>query len=378
MRVNKITPTDNYKEIEFRQIKDKWEDSRVLTSTGFDRVYAFDYIKTGPSVRIIIDDDHTLICDPGHIVLTNHGPSFAKDLTGNNECLIGYNGEFKTFTVLHDCQEEDFYDIEISDPHWYYTESILSHNSLMMVNNAFSALKQGHDVMFVTYELSALKTAMRLASSMSDINMDDFVSTNVEDISDAELNKLRDVQARVRRKVKNRYKGAELVIYEMPPDECSVDNIYAIIDSNYKMKGWRPKVVILDYLELMLSRRSSSNDDDYTRQKSVATEVRGLAKNEEVFVISGTQTNRSGLDQRGRDNDDGRRILPNINLDKSAESFGKTMPVDYVVSMNQTEDEYQREPSVIRLWVAKNRNGPKFVSVTTNVWYNRMFLTEIS
>jgi replicative DNA helicase len=251
----------------------------------------------------------------------------------------------------------------------------------MMCDNAFSALKQGHNVMYVTFELSTLKTAMRIAANMAETPTANFTATNIDDMEDVDVSKLRDMQSKVRRIVKKQYRGAELVIYDLPPDECSVDNVYSIIDTNRKMKGWVPKIVILDYLELMVSRRASMNDSDYTRQKSVATEVRGLARNENVLLISATQTNRSGASDRGGDRGDqeaGMRGGSMIGLDKSAESFGKTMPVDYVVSLNQTMEQYNRPHPVIDLFIAKNRNGEKFKRVTTTVNYNRMTIKEIA
>jgi replicative DNA helicase len=166
------------------------------------------------------------------------------------------------------------------------------------------------------------------------------------------------------------------VIYELPPAECSIDDIYGIIENNKKLHGWVPKVVVLDYLELMLSRHGHNNDrGDYARQQNVAMEMRGLANNENVLVYTATQTNRGAISENQQEH---------IDVNKIAESFGKAMPVDYVVSLNQTQDEYKRgfepdkkTPSVIRLWIAKNRNGPKFVSITTNVFYGRMTISEI-
>jgi replicative DNA helicase len=156
----------------------------------------------------------------------------------------------------------------------------------------------------------------------------------------------------------------------MPPDECSVDDIYGVIDRNRRLRGWQPKVVIIDYLELMLSRHSHRNKEgDYTRQKSVSTEIRGLAKNESVLVYTANQTNRSAINNRENG-------AP-IDVDKSAESFGKNMPVDYVISMNQTEAEYNQARPEIRLWIAKNRNGPKFVAVHTHVDYQTMKIAEV-
>jgi len=244
--------------------------------------------------------------------------------------------------------------------------------SLLLAYNARQAVLDGHDVLFVTFELSTLKTALRIAAGMTNVNMNDFYNANVKDMTGNDLIKLRDSQNEVRKQLKIRSKfgkkgkRGELVIYELPPDECSVDDIYGIIDTNRRLRGWQPKVVVLDYLELMLSRRSYNNrEGDYTRQKAVATEVRGLAKNENVLVYTANQTNRTAITDSAQ----------LIDVNKSAESFGKNMPVDYVISMNQTEAEYTA--GEIRLWIAKNRNGPKFRAIHATVNYSNMRISEV-
>jgi replicative DNA helicase len=258
--------------------------------------------------------------------------------------------------------------------------------TLTLINMAHAAMLQGHNVLFVTFELSAYKTAIRLASCMSKKAIRKFARANIDKLSEADQESIRSTQSAVRGIIKaDKGKVGDFVIYELPPDECSVNNIYGIIETNRKIKGWIPKVVVLDYLELMQSRHSYNNDGDYTRQKSVATEMRGLAKNENVLVYSATQTNRGGVKNGNAGNaaPGAQAVQAHIDLDKAAESFGKAMPVDYVVSLNQTEDEYKIGdaekdiPSIIRFWIAKNRNGPKFVSVTANVFYGRMGMAEI-
>jgi len=224
--------------------------------------------------------------------------------------------------------------------------------TIMLCNNAVAALKQDLNVLFVTFELSDKKTAKRIAANITDISTKNLIEK----------------QDKVRHLVQSRKKESSLVIYDLPPDECSVDHVYSIIDNLKKTKSWAPDVVILDYLELMVSRRAASNNDDYGKQKGIATEVRGLAKNENVLVYTATQGNRSSV------SDNTNSV---IDLNKTAESFGKMMPVDYVVSLNQTTDEYTSEPAIIRLWIAKNRNGPKFLSITTNVNYNKMSIKEV-
>jgi len=250
--------------------------------------------------------------------------------------------------------------------------------SLMLCNNTKTALEAGHDVMYVTFELSELITAARISSIISQQELNRFMKSGLDDLKQSERDAVDSCRSAVKSRVTDfkRY-GSSLCIYELPPDECSVNDIYALIDNNRKMKGWSPKVVIIDYLELMVSRHSYGNDSgDYTRQKSIATEVRGLARNENVLVYTATQGNRASVTAANRDSGDGGPM--NLNLDKAAESFGKAMPVDYVVSLNQLESEYRPEhgPSIIRLWIAKNRNGPKFETVETNVHYGRMTIAE--
>jgi replicative DNA helicase len=133
-----------------------------------------------------------------------------------------------------------------------------------------------------------------------------------------------------------------------------------------RTKGWAPDVVIVDYLELMMSRRSAYNKDDYTRQKKVATELRGFAKKENVLVFTATQTNR---DVSKKDKGNGGGGGP-IDVNRAAESFGKMMPTDYVVSLNQSSDEYKA--GRMRFFVAKNRNGPKFKTISALVNYETM------
>ena len=230
--------------------------------------------------------------------------------------------------------------------------------SILLCNNAISSLKgpgpngtDGQDVLLVTFELDVTKTALRCLAATVGIPMD-------------QLADHKDLIRRTINTMKNTYKK-KFYIYELPPDECSVNHIYAILSNLKRTEGWKPDVVILDYMDLMVSRHKEYNKDEYTRQKHVATEVRGLAKNEEVLIYTATQTNRGGMD--------GDRP---IDLNKSAESFGKQFALDYVVSLNQSMDERSQNPAQLRFFVAKNRNGPKHVTITCEIDYTTMVVKE--
>lgn len=231
--------------------------------------------------------------------------------------------------------------------------------SIMLVNNAISSLRghtgdgqTGQDVLFITFEMDVLKTALRAVGAATGVPMD-------------QINEHQEMVRRIINGMKTTY-NKKLLIYEMAPDECSVAHIYALLDSLKRREGWKPDVVVLDYMDLMVSRNQAYNKDDYTRQKHIANEIRGLAKNENALVFTATQTNRSGSSGEGE-----------ADLNQASESFAKQFALDYVVSLNQTQNERMATPPRLRMFVAKNRNGPKHRVIECEINYNTMIVHEM-
>lgn len=231
--------------------------------------------------------------------------------------------------------------------------------SLCMINSAVACLKRGLKVLHVTCEMSEKKTMLRYGGVVSGIKIKD------------RKKKQKEVEDRIE-KFKSTYTNTSLKIYEYPPDEISVDQIYQLIDELAKLHDWRPDVVVIDYLELLISKNPSDNKEDYTRQKRVSTQIRGLAKKSNVLVFSGTQTNRSESGKGGKN----QASNAPLDINKIAESYGKAMPLDYIISLNQTAEQYKTGKIV--LFVVKNRNGAKSMSITTTVDYDTMLMSEDS
>lgn len=219
--------------------------------------------------------------------------------------------------------------------------------SLVLVNTGIMCYRRNLKVLHVTMELSEFKTKQRYVSA--------FTKTATRGLIE---NKERVVTI-MDREISSHSGG--IIIYEFPPEEISVDTIYQIIKWLKKTKAWFPDVVIVDYLELMFSRRPQYNKEDYIRQKRVSTELRGLATKENVLLFTATQTNRD-VTKKGEGGP--------IDVNRVAESYGKMMPSDYVVSLNQTPEEYNS--GRLRFYIAKNRNGPKFKTISAKVDYETM------
>lgn len=232
--------------------------------------------------------------------------------------------------------------------------------SIWLCNNSVQSVAQGLDTLHITCEMSNRATAARVMGALCSKKLKNF---SVEKDS-------------IRSQVNRFYNtaNARLAIYEFNPEEISVDHISNLISHLKRTMNFRPKVVVIDYLELMLSRRDSYNDDEYSRQKHVSTEICGLSKKEQVFTYSATQTNRSGSGQKSTPGQQGGSTF--IDLNQAAESYGKTMAVDYVVSLNQTKEQRSADVPMVDMFIAKNRQGPKAVTISCHVDYETMKVLE--
>lgn len=232
--------------------------------------------------------------------------------------------------------------------------------SIWLCNNSVNSVAQGLDTLHITCEMSHRDTARRVMGAMVRKKMKNF--SEEKDAIRAQVNRFY-----------NSNKG-RLAIYEFNPEEISVDTIGQLMVHLKRTQSFQPKVLVIDYLELLMSRREAYNADEYTRQKHVSTELCGLAKKENVLVYSATQTNRSGSGQRAGQNANGSGQP--IDLNQAAESYGKTMPADYVVSLNQTKEQRTADLPTIDMFVAKDRHGPKGVTISCHIDYDTMKVLE--
>jgi len=236
--------------------------------------------------------------------------------------------------------------------------------SILLCNNAISSVSgmgpdgtPGQNVLMITFELDTLKTAMRCLGAATNIPLNQIIEHQ-------------DLVRRTINTIKQTY-NKRFAIFEWAPDECSVTHIYALLDNLRRTESFRPDVIVLDYMDLMISRNNEYNKDDYTRQKHISNEIRGLAKNENVLIFTATQTNRSGSTS-GPTGDDV------ADLNKAAESFGKQFALDYVISLNQSRTQRRETPPQLTMYIAKNRNGPRNERVECEIDYNTMICKELT
>jgi replicative DNA helicase len=153
--------------------------------------------------------------------------------------------------------------------------------SLVMCHFAASYLLQGKNVLYITLEMSEKKIAQRIDANLLDVDIKDFAKIAKSDF-DSKVKRL-----------SSKTQG-KLIVKEYPPVSAHAGHFRAFINELKLKKSFTPDVIIVDYLNICASSRYKNNGqaNSYTIVKSIAEEVRSIAVEFDVPVISATQTNR--------------------------------------------------------------------------------------
>jgi KaiC/GvpD/RAD55 family RecA-like ATPase len=187
--------------------------------------------------------------------------------------------------------------------------------SLVMCHFAASYLLRGKNVLYITLEMSEEKIAQRIDANLLDVDIKDFSRIAKSDF-DSKVKRL-----------SSKTQG-KLIVKEYPPVSAHAGHFRAFINELKLKKSFTPDVIIVDYLNICASSRFKSNGqaNSYTIVKSIAEEVRSIAVEFDVPVISATQTNRNSM------------ASSDLNLSDTSESIGITHTVDYMFGLISTEE----------------------------------------
>ena len=122
--------------------------------------------------------------------------------------------------------------------------------------------------------------------------------------------------------------SGQLIIKEYPTASAHCAHFRGLIKELAIKKSFRPEIIFIDYLNICASTRfkGSSNVNSYTMIKSIAEELRGLAVETNVPIMSATQTTRTGF------------VSSDVGLEDTAESFGLPATADFMFAL-LTNDE---------------------------------------
>lgn len=296
------------------------DDYEILTDSGWQ-----DVVRIGKTVEYrvweISTGKRSLLCADDHILFNEKVEEvFAKDLKVGN--FVMTESGIEEITVARDLgYDVEMYDLEVDhEDHRYYTNGFLSHNTLWICHIATSLLMSGHNVLYVSAEMSEEMIGKRMDANLLDYTMDNL---DIKLDKKEYFNKVKELYGKTTGRMK---------IVEYSPGACNALTLRNLLQE-YKLKdSFVPDVVILDYLNLFGSFRLPSHamQNSYLWVKSVAEEFRGLARELNFSCIAPTQTNRSGVDA-GQDTDMG----------DTAESFGLPMTADWMGAIIQNDELFR-------------------------------------
>ena len=197
--------------------------------------------------------------------------------------------------------------------------------SLFMCHVASSALSQGLNVLYITMEMAEEKIAERIDANLLNIDLNELQSISREDYE------------RKFSHLKNKTQG-KLIIKEYPTAAASTLHFRALLNELQLKKSFKPDIVFIDYLNICASSRIKPGGavNSYTYVKSIAEELRGLAVEHDVPIISATQTTRSGY----TNSDPG--------LEDTSESFGLPATADFMFALVTNEDLEQLNQILVK------------------------------
>ena len=209
-----------------------------------------------------------------------------------------------------------------------------SGKSISLAYFAKNASLQGHNVLFVTLEVSTDITAERIDSSITGIAMAE-LEHHIIDVKD----KIKALQA----------KAGKLKIKEYPTGTLTPNALSRAIQ-RYKSDGVIFDMVVVDYADIMAPNHRSDNAIE--NSKSIYVDLRALAQVENVVMLSAMQTNREGAK------------ATTSRMEHAAEDFNKIRIPDLVISINRTDEERSRNEA--RLFFAASRNQRGDFSIHIN------------
>ena len=187
--------------------------------------------------------------------------------------------------------------------------------SLFMCHVAASALLQNKNVLYISLEMAEKKIAERIDANLMNISLED-----LPDLS------RRMFESRIER-IQKKTEG-KLIIKEYPTASAHCGHFRSLHNELLLKKQFRPDIIFIDYINICASSRFKygSNVNSYTYIKGIAEEMRGLAVELNVPIMSATQTTRQGF------------VSTDIGLEDTSESFGLPATADLMFALISTEE----------------------------------------
>ena len=186
--------------------------------------------------------------------------------------------------------------------------------SLFMCHMASSVLLRGSNVLYITLEMAEEKIAERIDANLLNIP--------IQQLTDLPRSMFENKVSKLAEKTQG-----SLIIKEYPTASAHVGHFRSLLNELALKKSFRPDIIFVDYLNICASERYRGNSsvNSYSYIKAIAEELRGLAVEAKVPIVSATQTTRSGYGSS------------DVELTDTSESFGLPATADLMFALISTD-----------------------------------------
>jgi len=196
--------------------------------------------------------------------------------------------------------------------------------SLTMCHMAAANLLQGYNVLYITCEMSEKRIAQRIDANLLNIGIKD-LKTTPKNIFNTKIKELEDKT------------NGDLVIKEYPTSSAHVGHFRSCLSDLSLKKDFKPDIIFVDYINICASQRYRPDTaNSYTLVKGIAEELRGLAVENDVPIVSATQTTRSGYGSS------------DVDLTDTSESFGLPATADLMFALTASDEDKQLGQVVVK------------------------------
>lgn len=188
--------------------------------------------------------------------------------------------------------------------------------SLFMCSFGASVLTQGKNVLYITMEMAEERIAERIDANLMNLPIDQ-LETLPRDLFETKISK-----------IAQKTQG-KLIVKEYPTGSAHAGHFRALLNDLRLKKNFKPDIIFIDYLNICASSRMKGlggSVNTYSYVKAIAEELRGLAVEFDVPIVSATQTTRSGYSNT------------DVGLEDTSESFGLPATADLMFALISTED----------------------------------------
>lgn len=227
--------------------------------------------------------------------------------------------------------------------------------SLFMCHCAASALQQGKNVLYITMEMAEERIAERIDANLMDLPIEQLqrISKNA---FDSKIQKIATASI------------GKLIVKEYPTGAAHTGHFRALLNELKMKKNFKPDMIYIDYLNICASSRMKGlggSINSYSYIKAIAEELRGLAVEFNVPIVSATQTTRSGYSNT------------DVGLEDTSESFGLPATADLMFALISTEELEELGQLLVKQLKNRYNDPTKYKRFVVGIDRSRMKLYDV-